>query len=790
MLRRGDFAAALRRVEPGYRKWGERLDTPMGWRFRVVKAEALSVQSRGAETLRLLEPTPPARAEFREVAVRRLMAQSRARQEAGEFDRATRLVEEARRLAAEWNLRSLALAIEYQTGLLLAAQSEYEAADQRLRGAQEEAARQGDQYVEAGALGGLCFSLLRRGRYDEALPWCERSAAIARKIGARANETAAVGNSGRCYWGIGEYEKAQTLLAQAAELTGQMGDLRRRQSWLRALGDVMKARGDRRGATRIYEEALALSQRIETRETTAALHNQLASEALEAGDLSAAERHNQEALRLARSSGYRSILTAARFTAGQVHAARGDAKGAETAFRETLAAASDSEDPGYQWLAHSELAKLRAAAGDDGTAAREYETALAVLERSRARLARDEWKLAFQSASRRLYADYVDFLMDRGETAHALEVVEWSRARVLAQKLGALDATPDVHTIQHFQAIARRRKAALVSVWLGEKRSYGWVATCKEVTSIRLPAEAEITSWVAAFNASIQGLRDPLESGHPAGRRLSEALLAPLERHLLPTSRVILVPDGALHQLNLEALPAPSGRARYWIEDVTVEIAPSLALLPAGKARVAGGTRSLLLVGAPLPSPGFKPLPGVEQEVAAVAGRFRNPVTLTGAAAHPAAYREAGPGRFTFIHFAAHALANRENPLESAVVLSPGGNGSRLYAREALAWPLKARLVTISACRGAGSRVYSGEGLVGFAWAFLQAGARNVIAGLWDVNDKSTALLMDRLYAEIAAGRPPAAALRAAKLELLASRGAYRKPYYWAPFEAFTRYPE
>ena len=113
----------------------------------------------------------------------------------------------------------------------------------------------------------------------------------------------------------------------------------------------------------------------------------------------------------------------------------------------------------------------------------------------------------------------------------------------------------------------------------------------------------------------------------------------------------------------------------------------------------------------------------------------------------------------------------------------------KLYARDIVGVPLQADLVTISACRSAGSRVYSGEGLVGFAWAFLQAGARNVVAGLWDVNDRSTSLLMQQLYAEISAGRSPAAALRAAKLRMLAKGGPYRKPYYWAPFQVFSRTP-
>jgi CHAT domain-containing protein len=160
-------------------------------------------------------------------------------------------------------------------------------------------------------------------------------------------------------------------------------------------------------------------------------------------------------------------------------------------------------------------------------------------------------------------------------------------------------------------------------------------------------------------------------------------------------------------------------------------------------------------------------------------------VVLEGAAATPEAYRTAGPGGFSAIHFTAHAVANRESPLDSAVLLS----GGKLYAREVMDVPLTADLVTISACRGVGVRAYSGEGLVGFAWAFLRAGARHVIAGLWDVNDQSTAALMDVLYREMAAGKSPAAALRAAKLSLIASPGNLRKPYYWAPFQLYTVAP-
>jgi len=59
-------------------------------------------------------------------------------------------------------------------------------------------------------------------------------------------------------------------------------------------------------------------------------------------------------------------------------------------------------------------------------------------------------------------------------------------------------------------------------------------------------------------------------------------------------------------------------------------------------------------------------------------------------------------------------------------------------------------------------------------------------AGLWEVGDASTAQVMERMYAQLRAGATPRQALREAKLAMLHSDGPYRKPYYWAPFQAIT----
>jgi CHAT domain-containing protein len=162
---------------------------------------------------------------------------------------------------------------------------------------------------------------------------------------------------------------------------------------------------------------------------------------------------------------------------------------------------------------------------------------------------------------------------------------------------------------------------------------------------------------------------------------------------------------------------------------------------------------------------------------------------LTRGQATPSAYLASSPEEFSYIHFVAHGTASRLSPLDSAIVLSKESaqdNSFKLYARVIKGQKLRADLVTISACYSAGERAYSGEGLVGLSWAFLAAGAHNVVAALWDVSDASTPQLMDKFYDELNKGASADAALRTAKLSLLHGK-QFHNAFYWAPFQLYAR---
>jgi CHAT domain-containing protein len=661
-----------------------------------------------------------------------------------------------------------------------------------------------DRLLEANASLNLGFASIQIDRYDEALDWSRSAYQEALELGADGLAQAAAGNLGWAYYQLGDDERALEQFLAAEKSAATLGNVRNDLKWINAAGYVYRDSGDSARAMQSYRQALYLARQIDSKEDVVNALEDLAQVSVETGKLDDAGSYIDQLTPMERAGGNR-LSANVLLTQGMLAAERRQDRQAEELLR---AVQDDPAGPTTTRLdAGEELAKLFERQGNAQAAEKMYKATLTTFETARAQLKSEESRLPFLANATRIYGDYIHFLVQQGRSDEALAAADQSRARTLAQGLGvAVASTSSRMEPLNPRQIAQKTGATLLFYWLGDHQSYLWAITPAKTALIQLPARDEIVARTERYRKALLELQDPIEAGSEDGQALYRALVAPAAQFIRPNIPVMILADGALNQLNFETLLVPGsgpengqgsepGRAmHYLLEDATLLSAPSLATLAAAKpARSAD--RSLLLLGNPAtPSEEYPSLPLFGFEMTRIEKHFaaRHVTAFSGKMATPEAYLSSNPAQYSYIHFVAHAVASRTDPLDSAVILSaskPGGDAFKLYARDIMRQPIDARLVTISACYGSGTRSYAGEGLVGLSWAFLRAGAHSVIGALWEVSDDSTPRLMDTLYQGLEDGQSPAVALRQAKLALLHSQSRFRTPFYWAPFQLYTRSP-
>jgi len=182
----------------------------------------------------------------------------------------------------------------------------------------------------------------------------------------------------------------------------------------------------------------------------------------------------------------------------------------------------------------------------------------------------------------------------------------------------------------------------------------------------------------------------------------------------------------------------------------------------------------------------FPDLPGSTQEVVEAAGIIRGSNRLLlGGDATESVFKALPLADFRILHFAVHGVANTAFPDRAALALGSSPNSGEdglLQVREIRDLPLRAELVTLSACDTGSGKLLGQEGIASLERAFLLAGAKAVIASLWPADDTFTIALMKRMYQHLADNADKGAALRQAKLDLLQELGDQAVPIYWAGF--------
>jgi CHAT domain-containing protein/tetratricopeptide (TPR) repeat protein len=416
---------------------------------------------------------------------------------------------------------------------------------------------------------------------------------------------------------------------------------------------------------------------------------------------------------------------------------------------------------------------------------------------------------------------FLDLLATREVTLRARDAADLAHVRQAESSLELQSSvTAAAFSVDQLAATAKRLNSTMVSYWVGDKETSIWVISGDGVVrsakaamsrnrlvqlirvatgdsrgfAVRGDAPAPGTAGTSDSDLATRGemtLRlDP--ASRQAWRDLHDALWLPIRR-FLPVrtgSRLTIIPHGPLFRLSFAALQ--DARGRYLIEDYELHYAPAGAVLDFTQRKKASAAVTtpgdVLLVAdpgnVPLGEDGRKlaALPGARDEAARIAQLMPAgaTTTLSGAAARETRVRTMMRGK-RILHFATHGIIRDEAPLDSFLALGadpaggavgPGADG-RLSAREIYSLDLDAQLVFLSACRSGLGKV-SGDGVVGLTRAFIYGGAPTVVATLWDVADAPTVRLVAEFYRRYTRRESPAAALRAAQLQLLADLRAGR----------------
>jgi CHAT domain-containing protein len=306
--------------------------------------------------------------------------------------------------------------------------------------------------------------------------------------------------------------------------------------------------------------------------------------------------------------------------------------------------------------------------------------------------------------------------------------------------------------------------------------------------TLRVPVPADDLASRIRLLRDLWGDRDAAHHlGVPVARGLYELLIAPAARAglLEGANRLIIVPHGILEQLPFATLQDPA-TGRFLVQEYFITYLRSANLLPtlrAAEHRSAGTSR--LNAFAPFPVA----LPGTRAEAVEASRSTRRGALYLDRRASEAAVRRALESS-DVVHVASHGVVNAHNPMFSRIELARGSRGDsaddgRLEVHEVLKLTVNSPLVVLSGCETGMAEDWSGDplrpaGVATLAQAFLHAGARNVMATLWRIDDEGSANLVSHFYRNLAGG-DVSRALALAQRTLI-RESAYSSPYYWAGF--------
>jgi len=377
----------------------------------------------------------------------------------------------------------------------------------------------------------------------------------------------------------------------------------------------------------------------------------------------------------------------------------------------------------------------------------------------------------------------------------------------------------------------------LLEYALGEKESYLFRVEPGGKTQVfRLavgqdPLEKRLGAMLAPFRKGVLRREDLARFSVSDAASLYQEILAPALSGVNPGSHLIIVPDGVLGAFPFEALVVQAGpdwgKCTLVADRWPVTYSQSAAILALNRhLGTSQASQALFALGDPIFDKGgsrylaykagqgqagelktaglekpltmaatdkgwgrleFPPLPETRQTVLELAALFQEkpqpPQVLLDVFATETKIRQSNLGQYRYLFFGTHGfLADKmagvqEPTLVLTQVENKAPDNGFLTSSKVLQLKLDAEVVTLAACMTGVGQFMQGEGVLNFARAFQQAGARSVMVSLWNIPVDESLNFYSAFYKALKEGKSKIEALKIARQ---AVRAKEPHPYFWS----------
>ncbi|MCA2674965.1 MAG: tetratricopeptide repeat protein [Microcystis sp. M054S2] len=621
----------------------------------------------------------------------------------------------------------------------------------------------GDQGSKARSLGNLGNAYQSRGEYQKAIDLYEKSLVITRDIGLRQEEGSFLNNLGVAHYFLGEYEKAIDYLKQTLDIAKKIGDLKGEADSLGNLGSAYLSLGQYQKAINYHQENRAIARKI----------GDLQGEANSLNNLGVAyQKINQPAEAIKNLEESLNIILKIRGDISRENIAGQNRKSFLASNEKTVITLAtiliqqNQPEKAFQWLNLATTADLA-----------DYNRLInAKVADTDAQKALDNWNADNQQLEgmrRQLQDKYSEEL---AQQIRQFEEKVYKNAETIGDKYPEIaelfESKPtDIAQLQKniapdtlvIQPVPLRDEVAL------------FLVTREKLIVIQSDAKRdELNKLVSEYRTQLADYKNA--DYLVTGSKLYEILIRPIESQIATSSpkNIAIIATGQLRYIPFETLYDKKNDQVllekypiYYLTRISTSTPPATERKPLQGLAFAN------------PKPTQEELKGTEIEAETISKIFPGSEKYLGTNATLDIFKKQA-FRFSILHLGTHGcfdLAGCPNLGMQANTILFANNQQYNIADAALLGLKNTELITLSACQTAKEANADGQEISGLAYVLERAGAKSVIASLWNAEDNTSAEIMTQFYQNLKNGMSKSEAMRQAKLSQIKSH-----PFFWSPF--------